>query len=416
MKKFLFIASDYKPWPGGIAEYLDNLARGLIGLGDTVTVVAVTKPEETERIHFLEAYEPWVIPFPMVRDQKPRNVLGRKSASALEILRCKSLFLRRLLEKHSFFRSSVEAIGRLERILSERGPDAILFGHLDVNLYPLALYLRELGLPYVVITHDSEICVSPDSGRNEIELRRIMLKNSDWIAANSRHTKMLTEAWGVPSERVKIIYPPVSQDAMKESEALEPADLGSDRFTLVTICRLVRGKGVDLVLRALKVLDDRKIPYRYLVGGEGPERKSFESLANLLGLGDKVEFRGLVAGQEKWQMLRIADVFVTPSRFDPSGPWREGFGIAFAEAAAFGIPAVASTSGGIPDAVIDGETGILVPEESPVDLADALTLLFKNPDMRKKMGRAARERARRQLSPDAIAKQFQSEFTSLARH
>lgn len=415
MSNYLFIASDYKPWPGGIAEYLDSLARGLRGLGDTITVLAVVYPDETERIRFLETYEPWVIPFPMARDEKPANRLGRKVVSALEILRCVSLGSRRLLERSRFFQVSVDAIKRLERILAERKPDAIIFGHLDVRLYPLALCLRERKTPYVIITHDSEICTPPNSGKAEVELRRIMLKKSNWIAANSRHTKTLTEAWGVLPDRIKIIYPPISQDAMKESAALEPMSSGDDRLTLVTICRLVKGKGIDLVLHALKILEDREIPYRYIIGGDGPERKSLESMVEKLGLRGEVQFRGLVAGQEKWRLLRMADIFVTPSRFDPSIPWREGFGIAFVEAAAFGIPVVASSSGGIPDAVVDGETGILVPEESFQNIADALTLLYREPETRRKMGRFARERARTQFSPEAIATDFRDEFARASR-
>jgi glycosyltransferase involved in cell wall biosynthesis len=106
----------------------------------------------------------------------------------------------------------------------------------------------------------------------------------------------------------------------------------------------------------------------------------------------------------------MGDVFVTPSRFDPTLPWREGFGIAFIEAAAFGLPAVASKSGGIPEAVVDGETGMLVPEESASGIADALTFLCRNPEIRLKMGTAARERARRQFSSCAIAAQFKEEI------
>ena len=95
---FLFIASDYKPWPGGIAAYLDTLARGLISLGDTTKVLAIVHPDEKERIGFLETYEPWVIPFPMVQDDKPANWLDRKWFSLLEVLRCLSPTCRRVLE------------------------------------------------------------------------------------------------------------------------------------------------------------------------------------------------------------------------------------------------------------------------------------------------------------------------------
>ena len=102
-------------------------------------------------------------------------------------------------------------------------------------------------------------------------------------------------------------------------------------------------------------------------------------------------------------------------RFEPSIQWQEGFGIALVEAAAFGLPAIGSTSGGIPEAVIDGETGILVPEESPQRIADALTLLYRDPEIRLRMGKAGRVRARSQFSPEAIAANFRNEFAKAAR-
>jgi len=407
--RFLFIASDYKPWPGGIAEYIDSLARGLMSLGDTVKVLAVVEPDEKERIRFLETYEPWVIPFQMAPDDKPANWLGRKCISLLEIFRCLSPKCRRVLERASFFEASTASIARLEGLLSKEEPTTIVFGHLDVKLYALALSLRERQRPYGIIAHDSEIYRPPK--KNDLVKREVILKGASWIAANSRHTKSLLEVWRIPFGRIKIVLPPISEEAIRRSDVLEPVSTKNDGLSLVTVCRLVKGKGVDIVLRALKILSERGIPYRYVIGGEGPERRVLEALADELGLGGSVHFHGYVEGEEKWRLLRNGDVFVMPSRLDSTIPWREGFGIAFVEAAAFGVPAVASSSGGIPDAVVDGETGILVPEESPLDLADALTLLYRKPDIRKEMGKAARERARREFSPSAIAARFREEIS-----
>lgn len=406
----MFIASDYKPWPGGIAEYLDSLARGLIGLGHAVTVLAVVAPHESERIQFLENYEPWVTPFPMTPDAKPEYWFGRKFSSLLEMLRCKSPMLRKALEHTRRFRASRGSIEKLDRYLAVTKPDTVIFGHLDVRLYPLALLLLEKKIPYVIIAHDSEIRQVTDNGRSDLALRGMMLKGARWVVANSHHTKTLLGVWNLPPDQVRIVYPPISQDTCNESE-LSGSDVPrDDRFTLVTICRLVRGKGIDLVLRALSILDANGIPFRYLIGGDGPEKESLVALASSLGLAGKVEFKGPVAGKEKWCLLRTGDVFVTPSRVDPSVPWQEGFGIAFVEAAAFGLPAVASTSGGIPDAVVDGETGILVPEESVAELADALMVFYRDPEKREQMGRAARERARERFSPRAIAGWFQKDI------
>jgi phosphatidylinositol alpha-1,6-mannosyltransferase len=417
MSKFLFIASDWQGAmvsPGGVATYVSSLTQAFRSLGDTVKMLEVFRPEERRQIGFREEHEPWLIPFPMKRDNKPENRLGSKAISALEILRCISPSCRRLLERSVLFESSVDSIKRLRKLISEEKPDAIVFTYLDVKLYPLALCLVEQKMPYVIIAHDAEIRQATKNARNDLAIRGMMLRGADWVAANSHHTKELLEVWRIPPDRVRVIYPPISQDTINESDVLGPRAQNQDKFTFVTICRLVRGKGTDLVLQALRILDSRGIPYVYLIGGEGPERESLEAMVDEFGLRSKVRFMGPVVGHEKWSLLRKGDVFVTPSRVDPTIPWQEGFGIAFVEAAAFGLPAVASRSGGIPEAVVDGETGILVPEESYLGLADALISLYREPEKRKAMGRAARERAQEQFSPNAIANRFREEFAKAA--
>lgn len=402
-------------WPGGIAAYIDSLARGLVSIGDTVKMLAVIRPDEKEPVDFLEAQKPLVFPFQLTNDEKPHNWLGRKFFSILEILRCQSPRCYRFLNGASFFEASTGTILRLEAILSTEKPTAVIFGHLDARLYPLALCLLAQQVPYGIIAHDFEMYRPPNIKRNDNVIRGLMIKGASWIAANSRQTKSLLDAWRIPSERVKVIYPPISEEVLKESAVGTPLVRDGDCLNLLTICRLVRGKGVDIVLRALKILAAKGIPYRYVVGGDGPERKFLEGLADELELGRNVDFIGPVTGAKKWSAVRNADIFVMTSRPDATIPWQEGFGIAFAEAAAFGIPAVGSKSGGIPDAVIDGETGILVPEESPADVAEALTFLYRQPEKRKLMGKTARERALGLLSPTAIAARFREEVLKAMR-
>lgn len=418
MSRVLLIVSDWQAAmisPGGISSYVDSLIHAFVAHGDTVRLLAVVRLDEEDPARFFETYEPWAIRFPIVLDKTPANWLGRKTASALDILRCSRPSLRRFIERASFFSSSVDAIKRLDRLLLEENPDVIIFGHFDVRLFPLALCLLERKLPYSIIAHDSEIRPFPAGGRHDFVQRQMMLSSASWIAANSRHTESLMKVWRIQPHRIRLVYPPISQAAIDESEILNPAGREDHRFTLVSICRLVKGKGLDLVMQALKILDARGVPYRYFVGGDGPERESLECMVDSFGLRGEVHFLGSVAGPEKWRLLRMGDVFVTPSRIDRSARWQEGFGIAFVEAAAFGLPAVASRSGGIPEAVIDGETGILVPEESYADLANALTLLYEKPDLRKTMGKAARERALEQFSPKAIADRFREESSRAVR-
>jgi glycosyltransferase involved in cell wall biosynthesis len=411
--RYLFIASDYKPWPGGIATYIDCLARGLMSLGETAKVLAVVGPDETERIEFLQTYEPWVTSFSVVQDRKPTNWLGRKSVSLLEIFRCLSPFCRDALSSAPFFESSTASIKRLEEFLSIEEPTAIIFGHLDVRLYALALALLKGNRPYGILAHDYEVSrFRPENDkRNEFIKRSVMLRGANWIAANSRHTESLLKMWNIPSDRIKLVHPPISEQALSESHEFESPPRTGDELNLVTICRLVRGKGIDIMLRALKILGARGIPFRYVIGGEGPERKFLEALTRELVLEDKVEFKGAITDEEKWSLLRHNDVFVMPSRVDTKTQ-HEGFGIAFVEAAAFGVPAVGSNAGGIPDAVIDGKTGILVSEESSSELADALTMLYRKSEIRIEMGRVGKERAHREFSPIAVATHFRREISN----
>jgi PST family polysaccharide transporter len=404
----LFVASDYKPKLGGIASYLDSLARGLIGHGKKIKVLALVDASETDRLDFLNTYEKWVISLPIAHDGRPRNWLANKCMSLLEIMRCKSPRIRKLLERTSIFKASSESIAQFKRVIEEEKPALIVLGHLDLQLYPLILHLQETGQPYGIIAHDSEIYFFRNRVNDRIR-RGMIIKGAKWIAANSRHTRSLVEAWGIARENIMIIHPPLSERAISISDDFQDT-ARDDVFTLVTVSRIVQNKAIDVVLRALHIMDRQHIPFRYLVVGDGPERAPLERLTAELGLQDHINFTGCVSDEDKWHVLQSADLFVMPSRVNPEEQ-HEGFGIAFLEAAACGIPSVGTNAGGIPDAVVDGETGMLVEPDSPEALAQALIFLYQNPERRKQLGQAARARARTHFSPSIVAAQFHQEVS-----
>ena len=156
-------------------------------LGNTVHVLALIPPEDKERAAFLENYEPWVSPFPMVYDKRPENWLGNNCVSILEMMRCSSPTLGRVLDRTQLFRSSVDAVGRLKEFVAKYRPDVVILGHLDIHQYPLVLFLREQQLPYGIIAHDVEIQRHPHQ-INDLYRRGMMLKEAAWIAANSRRS------------------------------------------------------------------------------------------------------------------------------------------------------------------------------------------------------------------------------------
>jgi glycosyltransferase involved in cell wall biosynthesis len=406
MSKILIIASDFRPHVGGRADYIDNLVKGLKSRSLDVTVLAVCKAHQKERIKFLETYEKSVLPFPVEHDRRPAHWIANKCVSVLEIARCMAGRLQPLLECAPCFHGSASAVRRLNTMLEDIDPDVVVFGHMDLRLYPFALSLLRKRIPYVIIAHESEIyrfaCRTNESVR-----KKMMLRGARWIAANSHHTRRIAQMWELSDEQVRIIYPPVSQVAIRLGRQAHKRN-DNEQLKLVTVCRLVKPKAVDVVLHALKLLKERSVPFRYVVAGDGPERHSLEALAAEHGISGCVRFQGYVEDAEKWQLLSESDIFVLPSRVDPRVQ-HEGFGIAFIEAAAFGLAAVGSNAGGIPDAIVDGETGMLVPQDSAPDLADALQSLYENPAMRQEMGRRGMERAK-QFSPAAIAARFEEEL------
>jgi glycosyltransferase involved in cell wall biosynthesis len=169
---------------------------------------------------------------------------------------------------------------------------------------------------------------------------------------------------------------------------------------LVSLSRLIYLKGIDLGLEALSVLKDRGLKFKWIIIGEGPERVKWEKSAIRLGLGDCVEFRGVLSHDQAIKALRDANIFLHPC-------FREGCSFAVIEGMASGLPVVCLNWGG-PGFIVDDSCGIRVDVLSGRDsiiqgLVDAIDKLSVF-SVRKIMGEAARERVRQHFSLEALDK------------
>jgi phosphatidylinositol alpha-1,6-mannosyltransferase len=159
--------------------------------------------------------------------------------------------------------------------------------------------------------------------------------------------------------------------------------------------RFVAQKGFDTLLQAwARVQDDwppgRPRPELVLVG-DGPRRDQLGTLVAALGLGGHVRFTGALGRTEVAAELRAAQVFALPVRSRLGGLYAEGLGLAAVEAAACGLPVVVGRSGGAPETVRDGETGVVVPPEDPGTLARVVAGLLLDPARAVAMGLAGRQ-------------------------
>jgi phosphatidylinositol alpha-1,6-mannosyltransferase len=175
---------------------------------------------------------------------------------------------------------------------------------------------------------------------------------------------------------------------------------------LLTVCRLVRRKGIDTVLQVLPALRAEMPDLCYRIVGDGPDRGYLEQVARDLDLLDVVKFLGRVSDDALPDIYRRSDIFVMPAREETTSASVEGFGIVYLEASASGLPVVAARSGGAVEAVIDGETGFLVPPDEPEALTRALRKLVLDAERRHSMGQAGRRWVEEEMNWDRAAAQI----------
>jgi phosphatidylinositol alpha-1,6-mannosyltransferase len=218
------------------------------------------------------------------------------------------------------------------------------------------------------------------------------------VLSISSYTSDLLTRVGVPRERPILIPPGVDLPA-----DVTPEPAGAP--TIVTVSRLEdRYKGHDVMLRALARVRAEVPDVQWIVVGDGFLRAELERMAVAEGVEDCVRFVGAVADDERNRWLRRADLLAMPSRLPEGTLAGEGFGIAYMEASAHGKPVVAGNVGGALDAVLDGETGLLVDPADPAAVAAAIVRLLRDPELARRLGQAGAARAREFAWPRIVAR------------
>jgi phosphatidyl-myo-inositol dimannoside synthase len=258
-------------------------------------------------------------------------------------------------------------------------PDLILSVHIVAS--PAASFVRATaGVPYVQYLHADEVPDRP-------WLSRLAVTRAAENIAVSRYTFELAIEAGADPKRVNRIPPGVDLPSSRRAAR-------SEQPTVVTLARLTdRYKGHDVMIRALPRILDRVPDTRWVVVGDGPLHGELVRLAHDQGVADSILFTGSVSDEERDTWLDRAHVFAMPSRLPLRGRGGEGFGIVYLEAGGHSLPVVAGNVAGALDAVVEGETGLLVDPTSPHAVADAVLELLLDPPRADALGRAGAARA-----------------------
>jgi glycosyltransferase involved in cell wall biosynthesis len=258
------------------------------------------------------------------------------------------------------------------------------FGTDGLLALPLA---RELGVPLVTTLHGFEISRSTaamlSSGRlswmRYALLKRRLQREGDLFVAVSEAAKARALAQGFPPERTIVLHNGI------DLARFSPEAGGREPNLVLHVGRLVEKKGTRLLLDALARVPEAKL----VVLGEGPLRKPLEQHAAGLGIGDRVRFLGMQKPEEVARWMARAAVLAAPSVTAADGD-SEGLPTVVIEAAAAGLPAIVSDHSGLPEAVIDGRSGFIVPEGDAAALTARLGELLGSPELQARMGAAAR--------------------------
>lgn len=366
MARTLVVTNDYPPRPGGIQAFVQAMVDGFTP--SDVVVYASTWRGHVDECARYDRDKPYLT----VRDKTTMMVPD-------------PVRVRRAVD-----------IARAE------GCDRVWFG----AAAPLALMApalrRRAGVERLVATTHGH-----EAGWAQLPVARRLLRR---IGEGVDVVTFLTEYYHrkvgdvlSPAARARMtqLHPGVDVDTFHLGIRAEPETLElrrrlglADRPTVVCVSRLVPRKGQDTLIRALPRIRELVPDAALLIGSGGPYRGDLERLARETGVERHVVFSGPVSWSELPRLYAAGDVFAMPCRTRRGGLDIEGLGIVYLEAAALGMAVVGGDSGGAPDAVLDGETGYVVPgggEDAVRCTAERVAELLADPAKAERMGKAGRE-------------------------
>lgn len=367
IKKTLLVTLDFPPNLGGVATYYYNLCKNLPG--DKIVVLAPEQPGDLQFDH----QQNFGIVRKKLLNQFPQ-VMPKTFSGVLKIAASVKWF---------------SLIRYFHQVSKNHGIELIAAGQV-LPLGTLALlYQKQKKIPYIFFAHGLDITLPQRFMRKKRLLKKIIAQAKN-IVANSHFTMDELIKLGADPKKIIVVYPcpnlSIHQAASdwKVEELRKDLELAGKRV-LLTVGRLVERKGHDQVIKALPEIINKFPNTVYIIAGSGSFQSNLQTLVNQNNLGNHVKFLGAVSQGDLAALYQLCEIFIMPSRQLANGDV-EGFGIVYLEANLFGKPVIGGQSGGVPEAVLDGKTGLLVNPLSPTEIANAVARLLADPAYAERLG------------------------------
>jgi len=290
----------------------------------------------------------------------------------------------------------------LNSLLERHGADLmhIYFGHTGVHLLP---FIQEWDKPCVVSFHGADVAHKQDIKDYPAKLRRLF-NAVPLVFARSQSLAERLMHLGCPPEKLRINRTGIPLNEFPFVDRQLPPD---GKWRVVQACRLIPKKGVATSLRAFAIFKKDNPEAEFFIAGKGPLQPELEMLAAGLGIFKDVHFVGFLSQPKLLDLYASSHLFLHPSETSPNQD-QEGVPNSILEAMATGLPVAGTQHGGIPEAVEHGRTGLLVPEEDHVALANAMQEITQVPGLLTEMGLRARAAVMDRFEQDSQIDQLES--------
>lgn len=292
-------------------------------------------------------------------------------------------------------------------------PEFVWCGNLKPAGYPARWVRSRVGTPYGIFLYGTDLLLLQHRLRHSTIKRRAaraLIRSATVLVAISRWTREMSltvlRELGFADGEIDVRVVPLGTDPNHFRAGVDTSAVRSrygleEGRWLLTVARLVAHKGIDTVLHVLAALKHDHPTLRYLVVGSGGMQTELEGLARALDVSERVRFLTSVPDADLPALYNLAEIYLGVSR--PAELMMEGFGISLSEASACGIPVVGGSSGGIPDAVRENETGLLVNAERPEPVIEAVRLLLEDRQLSRRLGAAGRRAVESFYNWDRVA-------------
>jgi len=360
--KILILSSEFPPGPGGIGTHAYQLAKNFALASHEVQVLTPQDYASDNEIVIFNGSQPFAVS---------------------RFIRGKSTFIKALTR-----------ISKLNSTLRNFKPEVVLVSGSRSIWMTAFLMTFSRDVPWVVVAHGTEF--GQLHGLNAW-LTKLSANQASAMICVSEYTRQAVRALGVSRPPMEVVHNGADDAQFFKLEQEKIIKLRralgvEDKFVLLTVGNVSARKGQEVVIRALPAILQKAPHVVYWMAGLPTERDSLEKLARDLGVEKSIYFLDRVSNQRLLELNNACDLFVMTSRQLENGDF-EGYGIAVIEAALCGKAAVVSDNSGLAEAVLDGQTGLLVNQNDPEATADAILQLVEDPFRLDQLSMQAQERA-----------------------